>query len=87
MKFILEYTDLPDRGLLEVWGSFVFPTYQRGEGEGPNSLLEEGERYKITIIPLLRVEDVSRKLEDTVLLSFPFLLNQELTAQIMCNVY
>ena len=30
--------------------------------------------YKITVIPLLRVEDVSRKLEDTVMLSFPFLL-------------
>ena len=27
--------------------------------------------YKITVIPLLRVEDVSRKLEDTVMLSFP----------------
>lgn len=53
-------------------------------------MLEEGERYKITIIPLLRVENVSRKLEDTVLLSFPFLLKNfksELTAQIMCNVY
>lgn len=55
-------------------GLLRLPHLPARRGRGAEQFAGGRREYKITIIPLLHVEDVSRKLEDTVMLSFPFLL-------------